>query len=118
MIEIILSVGLFTLFLGLYKELRSLKLFLIVYFLTFILLILLVNLLNFNYKAYILPISFLTIYQPYRFLFKKIKNREPILILRGTYLNPQEEFDISPADYLFTFLLILTPIIIIMLFYF
>ena len=87
------------------KILRQIKYFIVITTITILGEFILIKAANFDHKMMSVPIVFLIIYQPLRFLFKWILKREPIFYLRGINLNQQEEDNLQVLDYLFSALL-------------
>lgn len=117
MIEVLISFGLYTALLALNKKLRIINFFLVAFLCSIALMSFLIFIIKLNYKPFIVPITFLLIFQPIRYLFLERKKREPILYLRGVQLTPQEQYDISIEDYLFTAISVIIPIFAWVLFY-
>jgi hypothetical protein len=112
MTETMISFGLFAVLIALNKKIRKVNYFLITFIISVIIILLLIFLIKLNYKPFIVPASYLLVFHPIRHIFIKLKKRELILYIRGVQLTPQEQLDISNEDYLFTFILIIIPILL------
>ena len=102
MAEYLIAFGIFALFLAINKKLFALKVFFMVLLVFLILIGLVLIVFKLNFRPFVLPFSYLLVFQPIVRFFIKRNNRMPILYLRGVQLTPQEELDISIDDYVET----------------
>jgi len=110
-LEIIVSLIVFTLLLALNKKIQSWMLYGIVGLILLTSVFILVYFFKADYKPFIIPMVFMIIFPIGRLIFKKTDKREPILYIRGVQLNPQEEYDLSIHDYIYSFLIVAIPIL-------
>lgn len=72
-------------------------------------LILWCGILNFRFTLLMVPLVFLILFQPLRYLFIYLLEKDPIIYIRGVFLSEEEKAALSFSDVVFTFIMIFIP---------
>lgn len=110
-VELLIAFIIYYILFSIRKKLTNITINVITFVILSASLLILSTFIDFEIRPFVCPISFLIIFNPYRYFYKKTTKKELIIAIRGEYKNAT-----SAKDEIFSLVLFAIPIISILFF--